>query len=102
MCAKEGNLITGGRESAEVVRERQLRWRREHPKAWRQMRAAQKRRYYEQSRNNDRRKGIRWTEGEDARIIASDRPSDRTLSKALDRSMHAIQQRRSCLTLRHI
>jgi hypothetical protein len=90
----------GGRESAEVVRERQLRWRKEHRKAWRQMRAAQKRRYYEQSQSNDRRKGIRWTPAEDARITAEDRPTDRKLSKALGRSMQAIQQRRLSLTAR--
>ena len=87
----------GGRESAEVVRERQLRWRKEHRKAWRQMRAAQKRRYYEQSQRNDRRKGARWTEAEDAKITAKDRPTDRKLSKALGHSMHSIQQRRSIL-----
>ena len=87
----------GGRESAEIVRERQLRWRKEHRKAWRQMRAAQKRRYYEQSQRNDRRKGIRWTLAEDARIAAKDRPTDRKLSKTMGRSMQAIQQRRSNL-----
>jgi hypothetical protein len=89
----------GGRESSEVVRQRQLRWK-EHRKAWRQMRAAQKRRYYQQSQKNDRRKGLRWTEAEDARITAKDRPTDRKLSKALGRSMQSIQQRRSCLIAR--
>jgi len=47
------------------------------------MRAAQKRRYYEQSQRNDLRKGLRWTKAEDARITAKDRPTDRKLSKAL-------------------
>jgi hypothetical protein len=61
------------------------------------MRAAQKRRYYKQSKENDRRKGSRWTESEDARITANDRPTDRKLSKVLGRSMQAIQQRRSSL-----
>jgi hypothetical protein len=61
------------------------------------MRAAQKRRYYEQSQRDNRRKGLRWTETEDARIAAKDRPTDRKLSKALGRSVQAIQQRRSCL-----
>jgi hypothetical protein len=87
----------GGRESAEVVRQRQLRWRDENRNEWRKMRAAQNRRYYEQSQKNDRRGGLRWTEFEDARITAKDRPTDRKLSKVLGRSMHAIQQRRSSL-----
>jgi len=87
----------GGRESAEVVRERQLRWRKEHRKAWRPMRAAQKRRYYEPSQRNNRSKGMRWTETGDARIAAKDHPTDRKLSKALGRSVQAIQRRRSCL-----
>ena len=55
------------------------------------MRAAQKRRYYEKSKKNSRHKGLRWTEAEDARITAKDRPKDRTLSKVLGRSMQAIQ-----------
>jgi hypothetical protein len=58
------------------------------------MRSGQKRRYYRQSQNNDRRKGRRWTPTEDARITAESRPSDRRLSKSLGRSMQAIQQRR--------
>ena len=90
----------GGRESAKAVRERQLRWRKEHRKAWRQMRAEQNRRYYQQSQRNNRRRGERWTPAEDARVTAMDRPSDRKLSKALGRSMQAIQQRRFSLMLR--
>ena len=82
---------------AETVRKRQLRWRKQNRKAWRRMRAAQKRRYYQQSQNNNRRKKKRWTPAEDARITAADRPSDRKLSKALGRSVQAIQQHRSCL-----
>jgi hypothetical protein len=89
----------GGRESAEIVRERQLRWRKQNPKAWRRMRAAQRRLYYERSQSNDGRRGIRWTEAEDARITSEGRPTDRKLSKALGRSMQAIQQRRSNLRL---
>jgi hypothetical protein len=46
------------------------------------MRAAQRRRYYEQSQTNDRRREIRWTESEDARIIAKDRPTDRKLEES--------------------
>jgi hypothetical protein len=42
--------------------------------------------------------GIRWTPVEDARITAEDRPTDRKLSRALGRSVQAIQQRRSCLS----
>lgn len=90
----------GGRESAEVVRKRQLRWREEHRKEWRQLRAGQKRRYYEKSKKNNRNKGKRWTRIEDTRITAKDRPPDRKLSKAMGRSMQAIQQRRSSLPLR--
>jgi hypothetical protein len=87
----------GGRESAEVLRKRQLRWREKHRKEWRQLRAGQKRRYYAQSKRNNRRRGKRWTPNEDARISAKDRPPDRKLSKAMGRSMQAIQQRRSSL-----
>jgi hypothetical protein len=87
----------GGRGSAEVVRKRQLRRREQHRKEWRQLRAGQKRRYYAQSKRNNRRKGKRWTPIEDARITAKDRPPDRKLSKAMGRSMQAIQQRRSIL-----
>jgi hypothetical protein len=84
----------GGRESAKAVRERQLRWRKQNRQAWRRMRAAQKRRYYQQSQTNNRRKGKRWTPAEDARITATDRPTDRKLSKAMGRSVQTIQQRR--------
>jgi hypothetical protein len=91
----------GGRESAKVVRERQLRWRKEHRKAWRRMRAEQKLRYYGQFQRNDRQKGKRWTPNEDAKISAKERPTDRKLSKALGRSLQAIQQRRSHLQHRN-
>lgn len=87
----------GGHESAEVLRRRQLRWREQHRKEWRQLRAGQKRRYYAQSKRNNRRKGKRWTPVEDVRITAKDRPPDRKLSKSIGRSMQAIQQRRSIL-----
>jgi len=87
----------GGRESAQTVRKRQLRWRKENREAWRRMRSAQKRRYYEQFQSNDRRKGRRWTPAEDARITAKDRLTDRKLSKAMGRSVRAIQQHRSRL-----
>jgi len=87
----------GGRESAEVLRKRQLRWREQHRKEWRRMRAVQKRRYYAQSKRNNRRKGKRWTPVEDARITAKDRPPDSNLSKSMGRSVQSIQQRRSSL-----
>jgi hypothetical protein len=61
------------------------------------MRARQKLRYYRQFQKNDRKKGKHWTPVEDARITAMDRPTDRELSKALGRSVQAIQQRRSHL-----
>jgi hypothetical protein len=50
---------------------------------------------------NDRRKGTRWTKVEDARITAEVRPTDRKLSKALGRSVQAIQQRRSSVLHGH-
>jgi hypothetical protein len=84
----------GGRESAEVLRKRQLRWREQNRKAWRRVRAGQKRRYYAQSKKNNRNKGKRWTLVEDVRITAKDRPPDRKLSKSMGRSMQSIQQRR--------
>ena len=80
------------RESADVVRGRQVRWRDQNRKAWRQMRAGQKRRYYRRSRKNNRRKGKRWTPVEDAKITAADRPTDRKLSIQMGRSVQAIQQ----------
>jgi hypothetical protein len=88
----------GGRESAETVRKRQLLWREQNPKAWRQLRAGQKARYYRQFQKNTRHKGRRWTPVEDAKITAKDRPTDRKLSKSLGRSVQAIQQRRWCLS----
>ena len=88
----------GGRESAETVRKRQLRWTEQNRKAWRRNRAKQKIRYYRQFQKNTRHKGRRWTPVEDARITADDRPTDRKLSKALGRSAQAIQQRRSRLS----
>src|ERR1022692_3435722 len=88
----------GGRESAETVRKRQLRWREQNRKAWRLNRAKQKARYYQQFQKNTRQKGRRWTPVEDARLTAKDRPTDdRKLSKALGRSVQAIQQRRYLL-----
>jgi hypothetical protein len=88
----------GGGESAKTVRKRRLRWKKQNPKAWRRSRAKQKLRYYRQFQKNTRHKGMRWTPVEDARITAKDRPTDRKLSKALGRSVQAIQQRRSCLS----
>jgi len=88
----------GGRESAETVRKRQLRWREQNRKAWRRNRAKQKIRYYRQFQKNTRRKGRRWAPVEDVRITAKDRPTDRKLSKELGRSAQAIQQRRYLLS----
>jgi hypothetical protein len=62
------------------------------------LRAGQKVRYYRQFQTNIRHKGRRWTPLEDARITAKHRPTDRKLSKALGRSVQAIQQRRWCLS----
>lgn len=89
----------GGRESAETVRNRQKRWRKQNREASRLMRAKQKLRYYRQFQSNDRRKKRRWTKAEDTRITAKHRPTDRALSKSLGRSVQAIQQRRVRLCL---
>jgi hypothetical protein len=86
----------GGRESAQAVRKRQLRWRKKNNKAWRRNRAGQKRRYYRQFQGNNRQKGKRWTPPEDAQVIAKS-PTDRQLSRVLGRSVQAIQQRRLLL-----
>ena len=87
----------GGRESAETVRKRQLRWREQNRKAWRRNRAGQKRRYFRQFQTNIRHKGRRRTPVEDAGITAEDRPTDRKLGKSLGRSVQAIPQRRYLL-----
>jgi hypothetical protein len=85
----------GGGESAATARKRHLRWREQNPKAYRRMRAKQKRRYYRQFQKNNRSKGKRWTPVEIERITAKNRPTDRELSKTLGRSVQAIQRRRS-------
>jgi hypothetical protein len=46
-------------------------------------------------------KGIQAAKLEDARIIAEVRPTDRKLSKALGRSVQAIQQRQSSVLHGH-
>jgi hypothetical protein len=84
----------GGGESAETKRKRQLRSRQENPKAYRRMRARQKRRYYDQFQKNNRRRFKRWTAVEIERITAKHRPTDRELSKALGRPVQAIQSQR--------
>jgi hypothetical protein len=94
---KKEHFALGGRESAETVRKRQLRWREQNRKAWRRNGAKQKLRYYRQFQKNTQHKGRRWTPVEDARITAEDHPTDRKLSKALGRSAQAIQQRRYLL-----
>ena len=90
----------GGRESAETVRNRQKRWRKQNPEASRRIRAKQNLRYYRRFQKNDRRKKRRWTPAEDARVAAKDRPIDRKLSRELGRSVQAIQQRRVRLSTR--
>jgi hypothetical protein len=90
----------GGRESAETVRKRKLRWREQNRKAWGRNRARQKCRYYRQFQKNTRRKGKRWTTVEDTRITAENRPTDRKLRRAIGCSVQAIQQRRY-LMLQH-
>jgi len=85
--------MSGG-DNPETKRKRQLRWRQENPKAYRLMRARQKRRYYLQFAKNNRRRFKRWTAAEIERITAKDRPTDRVLSKALGRTVQAIQSQR--------
>jgi hypothetical protein len=84
----------GGGDNPETRRKRQLRWRQENPKAYRRMRARQKRRYYDQFQKNNRRRFKRWTVVEIERITAKNRPTDRELSKALGRTVQAIQSQR--------
>jgi hypothetical protein len=89
----------GGGDNPETKRKRQLRWRQENPKVYRRMRARQKRRYYDQFQKYNRRRFKRWTPTEIERITAKDRPTDRELSKALGRSLQAIQSQRYQLSV---
>ena len=84
----------GGGDNPETRRKRQLRWRQENPKAYRLMRARQKRRYYDQFQKYNRRRFKRWTAAEIERITAKDRPTDRELSRTLGRTVQAIQSQR--------
>lgn len=70
-------------------------WREQNPKAMTASSLRQKARHYRQFQKDTLHKGRRWTPGEDARITAVDRPTDRKLSKSLGLSVQAIQQRRS-------
>ena len=90
--------MMGRKEDPKKSRARHLRWRAKHPEKWRAMRAAQQRRYYAQFRLKGPRRRKLWTPKEDARITAKNRPTDRKLSKALRRSVQAIQRRRMRLT----
>lgn len=85
-------MKAAGAENPKKSSARHLRWRARHPEKRRAMRAAQKRRYYHQFQRapGPRRRKL-WTPGEDARITAKNRPTDRKLSKALRRSTQAIQ-----------
>jgi hypothetical protein len=73
--------------------ERTKRWRVKHP----EVKTAERLRYYRQFQKNNRCKGRRWTEKDDKKITARNRPPDSSLSLRLGRSVQAIQQRRSCL-----
>jgi hypothetical protein len=74
--------------------ERTKRWRRKHP----EVKAAERLRYHRQFQKNKRRKGKRWTEEEDRKITARNKPADSILSGRLGRSVQAIQQRRSSIS----
>ena len=76
-----------------TARDRTKRWRKKHP----EVKAAERLRYYRQFQKNNRRKGKRWTENEDHKIMAQDARADSVLSRRLGRSVQAIQQRRSYL-----
>ena len=81
-------------EDAKKSRARHLRWREANPDKWKRMRMAQKKRYYDRTRKNSRRRFKKWTTDEDRQITARRRPADRELSKKLGRSMQAIYARR--------
>ncbi|HEV2395815.1 MAG TPA: hypothetical protein VGS27_02585 [Candidatus Sulfotelmatobacter sp.] len=70
-------------EDAKESRARHLRWRAANPEKWKQMRKAQKARYYAATRKNNRRRGKSWTAEEDRLIVAKRRPNDRELSARL-------------------
>lgn len=72
---------------------RTKKWRKKHP----EYKAAERLRYYRQFQKNKRRKWKRWTEDEDQKITARNKPPDSKLSVQLGRSVQAIQQRRSAL-----
>jgi len=66
------------------------RWLAQHP----EVKKAERLRYYRQFQKNNQRKGKRWTEAEDRKIMARKKQPDSKLSKLLGRSVQAIQQRR--------
>lgn len=66
------------------------KWRKDHPEE----RNAERRRYYEKGSKFGRKGYDRYTEEEDAAIIAPDRPKDLDLARILNRSMRSIQIRR--------
>jgi len=72
------------------------RWRKKHPEA----KAAERLRYYRKFQQNNKRKWKPWTEKEDEKITARNKPPDSKLSRQLGRSVQAIQQRRSWLRSR--
>ena len=81
-------------EDPKKSRARHLLWREANPNKWKQMRTAQKKRYYARTRKNSRRRFKKWTADEDRRIVAKRRSTDRELAKKLGRSMQAIYARR--------
>jgi len=70
---------------------RSRRWQDEHP----EVKTKERLRYYCQFQTNNRRKGKKWTQAEDRKITAKNKPTDSKLSVQLGRSVQAIQQRRS-------
>lgn len=65
-------------------------WRKLHPEKWRRLRKEN----YARGRINCYRRRAPWSNEEDLRITAPDRPSDRELALELGRSVQAIQVRR--------
>lgn len=69
------------------------KWRKLHPDEWRKYRKEN----YARGRINCHRRRAPWTNEEDNRITAPDRPKDRTLALELGRSVQAIQIRRNLI-----
>jgi hypothetical protein len=70
------------------------RWRQRNPAKARAIGARGNARYYAKGRVGNFRHGKLWTDGEVARVVAANRPTDVELSAELGRSIGAIQMKR--------